>query len=363
MEHTLNQPQGLNFGIVDPHIHQWDPYHTPHAAGHLVKLLGKYPRLMHAVVNKTKPQALLDTVGDPSYVLQPYLPSDYREDYAQYHIDAVLHVEANWHHQQGFAVVEETKWITQLPFTSTHIQLAGIVATADPRHPQFKNILLAHQAVSPNFKGIRKMAAWHADPGIYNWVDSAHLYQDRDFLTGFEHLANMGLCFDAWGYSTQLAEIIQLAKQFPETRIVLDHLATPAGLFAPVGKYTGQTAAQRQAIFEQWQTQISELAGCVNVYVKISGLMMPVLGHRYYAEQRTASVNEMVERLTPLIQHSIQAFGIDRVMFASNFPMDKVNCKLPDLIQSYSAILQPYGEQGLYKIFRQNAIDCYQLNV
>ena len=220
MEHTLNQPQGLNFGIVDPHIHQWDPYHTPHAAGTLVKLLGKYPKLMHSAVRHLKPKALVDSVGDPSYVLKPYLPVDLYQDYQPYYIDAVVHVEANWHHQHGFAVVEETQWIKQLPFEQHNIQLAGIVATADPRHPNFKNILLAHQAASSLLKGIRKMAAWHQDSGIYNWTDTPHLYQDDDFLKGFEHIANMQLSFDAWGFphnltiSSSWREIFQKLELF-----------------------------------------------------------------------------------------------------------------------------------------------------
>ena len=53
----------LDFAIIDPHIHQWDPYHTPHSAALLVKTLGKYPTLMDKVIRLVKPKPLLDTLG------------------------------------------------------------------------------------------------------------------------------------------------------------------------------------------------------------------------------------------------------------------------------------------------------------
>lgn len=353
----------LNFSLIDPHIHQWDPYTTPHAAGTLVKLLGKHPNVMQMAVRLLKPKPLLDTVGDPQYALKPYLPIDYARDTADYQVDAVVHVEANWHHHDGFGVVEETKWIQQLPFGEQNIQLAGIVAAADPRDPNFKNILLAHQASSPVFKGIRKMAAWHADHGVYKWVKKPHLYTNLQFLKGFETLAEMDLSFDAWVYSNQLYDVTVLAKHFPETRLVLDHFATPVGVFGAVGHATGKTAVQREYIYQHWKEHISHLAELKNVYIKFSGLMMPVLGHRYFERHRGASVDEMITLLQPLVQHVIESFGTKRVIYASNYPMDKCNATLHDLMTSSIEMVKPFGELALQRIFRQNAIDFYRLNL
>ena len=89
---------------------------------------------------------------------------------------------------------------------------------------------------------------------------------------------------------------------------------------------------------------------------------MPVLGHRFYQQYRTATAYEMVNLLTPLVQHAIDVFGVDRIIFASNFPMDKANTTLSDLIQAYIEMITPYGDQALYSIFRQNAANFYQLN-
>lgn len=353
----------LGFSIIDPHIHQWDPYHTPHSAALLVKALGKYPAVMDRVVRLLKPKPLLETLGLTEYALRPYLPADYQKDSALFPVERVVHVEANWHHHKGLGVVEETQWIKQLDFSAQGLKLGAIIAAADPRHGKFKDILKAHQQASPLFRGIRKMAAWHEDSGIYRWCDRAHLYRDKKFLKGFEQLAKMDLSFDAWGYSTQLAEITSLAKQFPQTRIVVDHLATPVGLFGAVGKKTGITPSQREAIFNQWQQDIAVLAEQKNVYAKISGLMMPVLGHRFYQQKRTATPAEMVNLLSPLLEHAVQVFGINRIMYASNFPMDKANATLSDLVQAYIQMLRPYGEQAMRAVFRENAAHFYQLHL
>lgn len=353
----------LDFTIIDPHIHQWDPYHTPHSAALLVKALGKYPVVMDRVVRLVKPKPLLDSLGLTEYALKPYLPAHYQKDSSLFPVESVVHVEANWHHHKGFGVVEETNWIKQLDFNRHGLKLGAIVAAADPRDRKFKDILKAHQQASPLFCGIRKMAAWHEDSGIYRWCDRPHLYRDKKFLKGFEQLAKMDLSFDAWGYSTQLAEITSLAKQFPQTRIVVDHLATPAGLFGAVGKKTGITASQREAISKQWQQDIAVLAEQKNVYAKISGLMMPVLGHRFYQQKRTATPAEIVNLLSPLLEYAVQVFGINRIMYASNFPMDKANATLNDLVQAYIQMLRPYGEQAMHAIFRQNAAHFYQLHL
>jgi len=355
--------QRLNFPIIDPHIHQWDPYHTPHSAALLVKVFGHSPYLMDKIVRIVKPKDLIDTLGITKYALAPYLPHDFKADNDTYKVESVVHIEASWHHQKGFGVVEETDWINQLPFEEQGIKLGAIIGTADPRHKKFKDILKAHVDASPVFRGIRKMAAWHSDSGVHRWTDKAELYRSKKFLKGFEILASMNLSFDAWVYSHQIKDVTYLAKQFPDTPIMLDHLATPVGMFGKVGKRTGRTEVERRKIFEQWKSDISELAQRKNVHTKISGLMMPVLGHCFYQANRTASVNELVHLLSPLIHHAVDCFGTNRILYASNFPMDKPNAKLGDLISAYTQMLQPYGIQALQEIFRDNAKIFYRIDI
>ena len=353
--------QNLGFALIDPHIHQWDPYHTPHAAALAVKLLGKQPFLLDKMVRLVKPKDLIETVGLTTHITRPYLPLDYKQDAAHYAVEQVVHIEASWADHKGKGVVDETTFIESLPFNTETVQLGGIVATADPCHSNFRQILKLHQKASKRLRGIRRMAAWHEDKGVHNWTAHEGLYTSKKFLKGFEQLAQLNLSFDAWVYSHQIPDVIELAKRFPETSIVLDHLGTPAGLFGKVGQNTGLTETARQNIFYQWQDYIAELSTYPNVYTKMSGLFMPVLGHQFYKQKKLASKQQIIDLVAPIITHTLDSFGNYRVMFASNFPMDRVNASLVNLIDAFSDVVQQYDERALENIFHHNARQFYRL--
>lgn len=359
----------LPFSIIDPHIHQWDPYHTPHQAALAVKLFGRFPKVLDHVARFATPQATLDSLGLTNYALAPYLPQDYAKDCAPFDVEAVVHVEADWHHQRGLGTVEETRWVAQLPFgkdrstknTNCIPSLGAIVGKSNPLDPSFENILLAHIAASPLFRGIRCMATHHSDLGVHAWNPYANVYTNPIFLKRFELLAKYNLSFDAWAYSTQLADVTFLAKQFPETAIVIDHLATPVGVFGPVGRDTGKTSEQRAGIFSQWKDDIAELSEQKHVQAKLSGLLMPVLGHSFHKRRELANVETIIDLLSPFIEHAIDVFGHERLMFASNFPMDKVTATLPDIIEAKIKMISPYGDKALKAIFRDNALNFYNI--
>ena len=353
--------QQLDFAIIDAHIHQWNPYTTPHAAALAVKLLGKHPYLLDKMVRMVNADDLIETVGLTNHVTAPYLPENYVQDIGHYQVEQVVHVEAGWHKNKGKGVIGETHFIESLPFNVETVKLGGIVATADPRDSNFKKILQLHKKASPRFKGIRKMAAVHEDKEIRAWADEPHLYCNKKFLKGFEAIAQNNLSFDAWVYSTQLSDVIALAKQFPETSIVLDHFGTPAGLFGHVGALTGLTKVARENILVRWQEDIAELASCPNVYTKMSGLFMPVLGHQFHKQNRLASKQEVYDLAFPLISHVLQHFGSYRVMFASNFPMDKVSTSLVNIIDAFSDAVVACDASALERIFHHNAKQFYRL--
>lgn len=353
--------QQLDFDIVDAHIHQWDPYSTPHAAAAAVKLLGKHPKLLDRLLRMVKPKDLIETLGLTHHITSPYLPRNYKVDIGHYNIQQAVHVEAGWHDRKGSGVVDETKFVSQLPFAQEGLNLAAIIGTADPRNGNFKKILKLHQSASPKFRGIRKMASFHEDHQIHAWTDEPHLYTNKKFMKGFETLAAMDLSFDAWVYSIQLPDLIQLAKAFPETSIVLDHFGTPAGLFGSVGSHTGITQTARENILLRWQDSMAELANCPNVYTKMSGLFMPVLGHGFHKEKRLAAKEEVFDLAYPLIRHALSCFGKYRVMFASNFPMDSVSTSLIHIIDAFSDAVAAYDPSAVPLVFEQNAKQFYRL--
>ncbi|EXB82384.1 amidohydrolase family protein [Acinetobacter sp. 272263] len=88
---------------------------------------------------------------------------------------------------------------------------------------------------------------------------------------------------------------------------------------------------------------------------------MPVLGHQFHKNKRLATKQQMIDLLSPMILHALKSFGTYRVMFGSNFPMDKVSTSLVNLIDAYSDIVASYNASALKNIFYDNARQFYRL--
>jgi predicted TIM-barrel fold metal-dependent hydrolase len=132
---------------------------------------------------------------------------------------------------------------------------------------------------------------------------------------GFAKLHPLGLSFDAWMYFTQLGELADLARAFPETPIVLDHVGGAIG----IGPYAGR----RDEVFAEWKRSIGEVARCPNVHVKLGGLGMRLFGFDVHAGELPPSSEQLATLWRPYIETCIEAFGPERAMFESNFPVDK----------------------------------------
>jgi predicted TIM-barrel fold metal-dependent hydrolase len=353
-------PPSPGFPIIDAHMHQWDPRSTPREATPLVRLLGRWPGAMHTVARIATSAATRDGVGRFDHVLAPYLPTDYASDVWPYAVEGVIHVEAGWRGRGAFGAVDETRWIARLPLDgTTGPRLLGIVAGADLTARNAGAVLDAHREASHLVRGVRMIGAHHADAGIRNWARQGQLYARPRFLRGFEQLAARGLRFDAWVYSNQLSEVASLARRFPEVPVVVCHLGTPAGVYGAVGRHTGRTAEERRAILSRWRDVLGEVAALPNVYAKVSGLLMPVLGHQEARRREHVSAEKVARRAQPLLEHALDIFGPARLMFASNFPMDKVTARLPDIVGGFAAVVASRGEAAVRAVFRDTALEFY----
>jgi predicted TIM-barrel fold metal-dependent hydrolase len=352
---------GVVPGIIDAHIHQWDPLTTPREASRLAPLYSRAPRLLETLLPLLTSKADRELVVTPQHVGSPYLPATYAADAAGttaalgVPVEAVIHVEASWH---GPDPVDETRWLETLPFGEDGAPaLAGIVASADPRHPEIGRILDDHRTASPRVKGIRRSAAWHPDRAVKDFADDEGLLTSPDFLRGFAAVAERGLTFDAWVYSGQLSQVARLAAEYPETTIVLDHYGTPVGLLGPRGRRTGRDEAERQDLQNRWRDDLAEVAAHPNVVAKQSGFAFPPLGYGRVGIGRT----EVAELAGPLIEHTADVFGPDRQVFGSNFPMDKALADHAAVVGALYDVLAPRGPELLAKVFRENAVRVYGL--
>ncbi len=196
---------------------------------------------------------------------------------------------------------------------------AGIVGHANlTLGAAVEKVLEAHiRAGGDRFRGIRHITAWDRDPVILNpgYPVPAGLLADAKFREGFAKLASMDLTFDAWLYHPQIAELTSLARAFPSARIVLDHVGGPLAI--------GSYANRREEIFPGWRAAIRELATCVNVHVKLGGLGMRINGFGFEAQPEPPSSEQLATAWKPYIDTCIEAFGPQRCMFESNFPVDK----------------------------------------
>jgi predicted TIM-barrel fold metal-dependent hydrolase len=167
------------------------------------------------------------------------------------------------------------------------------------------------------FRGIRFISA--SDPEQVQWGATAvrpqGLLLDRKVREGFAQLAPLGLSFDAFMYHPQLGDLVDLARAFPATPIVLNHVGGPIGL----GRYKGK----RDEVFADWSKRIRELAACPNVHVKLGGMGMKVFGFDFHAGELPPDSERLATAWRPYVETCIAAFGPHRAMFESNFPVDK----------------------------------------
>jgi L-fuconolactonase len=235
---------------------------------------------------------------------------------------------------------------------------AGIVSFADlTLGERVGDVLDAHMAVSSRFRGIRHAAGWQDKaPEIHNSHTDPppHLYRDHaKFREGFAVLGRMGLVFDAWLYHPQLDDLIDLARAFPEQPIVLDHVGGPLGL--------GWYADKRAEIFAEWRRRIAELARAPNVYVKLGGIGMRINGFAFHHRERPPSSQELADAWRPYTETCLAAFGPERCMFESNFPVDKISGSYATYWNAFKRLAAGASAHEKALLFRDTARKFYKL--
>ena len=237
---------------------------------------------------------------------------------------------------------------------------AGIVGSADLRvGAEVAPILDALIAAGGGrFRGIRFITKWDADEELNTgrYKPPRGLMQDRAFRAGFGALAPRKLSFDAMVYHPQILELAELARAFPDTTIVLNHIG---GLIA----FTRTYLARKEEAIAQWRSSMAELAKCPNVFVKLGGLAMPYLGLGFDKLESPASSAQLAGSWGPLFAHCIDKFGPGRCMFESNVPPDKESADYPILWNTFKRIAAGYSAEEKRALFYGTAAKAYRLNL
>jgi predicted TIM-barrel fold metal-dependent hydrolase len=226
--------------------------------------------------------------------------------------------------------VAETAWVQKVA-DAAGLPIA-IVAGARLHEPEFAAQLEAHKA-HPGFRGVRHILNWDPDPAL-TFTDRPDFMSDSQWLAGFALLERNGLSFDLQIYPWQLQDAARLASRFPNTLIILNHAGMPIH--------------QRDMGLATWRRGIRELAARPNTAVKISGLGM-------------VDWHWTAESIRPLVLETIEVFGVDRSMFASNFPVDKLYSSFSDIYRSFESIVADFSANEQHKLFAANAERYYRI--
>lgn len=292
--------------IIDPHHHLWD----------LRPLIDAFPEPRHRFID-----ALIDNAYYTFDQLHAHLTSGHN-------VIATVFMECGAFYNPAYG--EEMKSVGEVEFVNgVAAQSAsglygdlraceGIIGHADLLLGDgAAKVLDGLKAAAPGrFKGIRHQGAWDADADVLGPPFHAPegLYLDGKFREGFAHLGEKGMTFDAWILEPQLPDVIDLANAFPDQPICLDHCGTPLN----ISSYDGKLHER----FDGWRQNIRELAKCENVVVKLGGLAMAFCGLPDKGPAAGTSSEDLAAMWRPYIETCVEAFGPQRAMFESNYPVD-----------------------------------------
>jgi L-fuconolactonase len=251
-----------------------------------------------------------------------HTPQDYAQEAAGLGISATVYMEVDVRQDQRTA---EASYVFGLCDDSLN-PMRGAVVGGDPAAVDFKSYL--ETIKSPHLKGVRQV--------LHGGLPAGYCLRP-EFVAGTQELGRRGLCFDLCLRPEELADGAQLAKSCPETRFVLDHCGN-----APVAG----TATQ----LDSWRRGLEQVAACPNTVVKISGIIAG-----------TQSGIPFVEQLAPCINHTLDTFGPERVLFASDWPVCTLRASLKDWITTLKTLVASRPDAEQHQLFYENAARFYSL--
>lgn len=236
---------------------------------------------------------------------------------------------------------------------------AAIVGFADLMlGKEVAQVLEAHRAASPErFRGVRHSVSRdpHFPDGIVLRPAPANMLAEPRFRAGLATLAEHGLSFDAMLYHCQIGELAAAAQAVPDLPIVLDHF----GCIVGVGPYVGR----ERETFSAWRQDIQRLARSPNVSVKLGGMGMIICGARFHERALPPTSRELADAWRPYVQTCIEAFGVERCMFESNFPVDKAMFSYPVLYNAFKRLTAGASAREKALLLGANAARFYRIQV
>lgn len=251
---------------------------------------------------------------------QRYLIQDYRRTTEGHNVVRSVHVEGDPAPEH---VVDEVRWLTQI--AELDGMIGAIVAAAPLEQLNVAEVLQRLTDASKYVVGIRRMA-WHEPDNRF--------YTRPEVIQGVQLLEQFDLSFDLCAKHDQLPAAIELVKATPNIRHAVNHCGGPD---------------IKGGGFQPWADHISQLAAFDNVHCKVSGIVT------------TASENWTKEELKPYITHLVSAFGYDRLMFGSDWPVCTLATEYGDWLDALSWAVQDASDLEKRQLFHDTAKAFYRI--
>lgn len=296
--------------IIDAHHHFWDLSQKAH------------PWLVGAPLSAFR-------YGDYSGIRRDFLPDDYRRGAAGHNVVTTVTMEGEWNEDD---LVAESRWMTQVAarhgLPAAHV--SRTILHADGAAEE-----LARHAAFPIVRGIRHKPTAapspdHVERGVAGGMG------DPKWRRGYAALARNGLHFELQAPWWHVGELLDLISAFPETPVVINHA------FLPVDRSADALVS--------WRAAVKRAASAPQVTMKISGI--GIKGRPWTLEEQR-----------PVIGDLIDAFGVERCMFASNFPVDSLVGSLDTIYAGFKAATADLPRADRIKLFHDNAVRIYRLEV
>lgn len=224
---------------------------------------------------------------------------------------------------QARQIIEETRWLLELAEENPFIK--GVVGWVDLRSTDLQKQLEAY-AFHKKLVGLRHV--------IHDEEDDEFMLRP-DFISGIEAIQVYNLTYDLLIFPKHLMVAKELVRRFPKQRFVLDHMAKP---FIKSG------------IIQPWKDHIESLADQPNIWCKVSGMVT-----------EADLVGWKMEDFMPYMEVVFGAFGTDRIMLGSDWPVCKLAGEYKEVLKIPLTFITNLSNGEKENIYSQNAIDCYQL--
>ena len=271
-------------------------------------------------------------VGDYSAIRKSWLIGDLHKGAKDIPLRKSVHVQAEWDHNVD--PVGETAWLQSVADDPGSRGMPNaIIAYANLSDPNVEGVLERH-AEPQNWRGIRHMLNWSDDRPNFRFAEAGDLMRDPQWRSGFKLLEVFGGSFEVQIWPWQLEDAARLANDIPEVQIILGHTAMP------IGRSPGE--------LREWRKGLEALGTGPNISAKISALGM--------LDQQWTT-----ESIAPFVLDAIDILGVDRCMFASNFPVDSLFSDYTTLWNAYSDITSDFSDADRAMLFHDNAERFYKI--